>query len=196
MKYDSSLQRPNLTHKHVLFKDQVEDADFQDSANQVSIAGTSNDILETVPSRVAVEQLLQEAEYTRRVVALDNNVSHEALFGRRDHLMRELNVKYEKCDSKHKEFMKRIERGDNEQLNMILQRKFTPTSSQSIVSVPTPQINQPINQIKDIIRSELATDYKQLNNHAATVVEQDSNASESLLQAQVSVYRKVLEIVD
>jgi hypothetical protein len=174
----------------------VEGTDIQDPANQVSIAGTSNDILETVPSHVAVEQLLQEAEHTGRIVSLNNNVSHEALVGRREHLMRELNVKYEKCDIEHKEFMKRIEREDNEQLNRILQRKFTPTSSQSVVSVPTPQINQPTNQIEDIIRSELATDYKRLNNHAAVVVEQDSNASESLLQAQVSVYCKVLEIVD
>jgi hypothetical protein len=174
----------------------VEGTDIQEPANTVSIADRSNDILESMPSQVAVEQLLQEAEYTGRIVALDNNVSHEALAGRREHLMKELYVKYEKCDIKHKEFVKTSEREHNEQLNRILQRKFTATSSQSVVSVPTPETNQPTNQIEDNIRTELETDSKRLSSHAAVVVEQGSSASESLLQAQVSVYCKVLEILD
>jgi hypothetical protein len=195
MKHDNSLQRPHLTHKHVLFKDQAEATDIQDPANQVSVAGTSDDILESVPSHVAVEQLLQEAEHTGKMVTLDNKVSHEALFRRREHLVKESSVKYEKCDINCKELMKRSGKEDNEQLNRILLRKFTVTSGQPVMSVPTPQINQPANQIKDIIRSELATDYKRLNSRAPVVVEENS-ASESLLQAQVSVYCKVVEIVD
>jgi hypothetical protein len=196
VKHDSSIQRPNLTQRHVLFKDQVEVTDIQDPANPVPVAGTTHDSLESVPSHIAVEQLLQEAEHTGRIVTLDNKASREALVRRREHLMRESNVKYEKCDIKHKEFIKRIEREDNEQLNRILLRKFTATSSQSVVSAPLPQINQPTNQIEDVIRSELTTDHKQLNSCAAVVVEQDRSASESLPQDQVSIYYKVKEIVD
>jgi hypothetical protein len=192
VKHDSSVQRPILTHKHVLFKDQVQVTDIQDPANPVPIAGTTNDILESVPSLIAVEQLLQEAEHTGRIVTLNNKVSLEALVRRRDE-MRELN---EKCDIKHKDFIKRIEGEDNEKLNRILLRKFTATSSQSDVSVLLPQINQPTNQIEDIIRSELTTDYKQLNSHAAVVVEQNRSVSESLPQDQVSVYFKVKKMVD
>jgi hypothetical protein len=163
----------------------VEVTDIQDPANPVPVAGTTHVSLESVPSHIAVEQLLQEAEHTGRIVTLDNEASREALVRRREHLMRESNVKHEKCDIKHKEFTKRNGREDNEQLNRILLRKFTATSSQSVVSAPLPQINQPTNQIKDIIRSELTTDYKQLNSCAAVVVEQDRSP-----QDQVSVYYK------
>jgi hypothetical protein len=196
VKHDSSLQRPNPTHKHVLFKDQVEVTDIQDPVIPVSVAGMSNDVLESVLSHDAVEQLLQESQPTGEIVSLSNKVSHETMVRTREHLMRELNIKYENCDTKYEEFMKRIEREYNEQLNRILLRKFTATPSQSDVSAPIPEINQPTNHIKDIIISDLMTDYKQLNSHAAVVVEQDGSVSESLPQDQVSFYYKAKQLID
>jgi hypothetical protein len=94
-------------------------------------------------------------------------------------------VKYEQWDIKHKEFMKRIEKEDNEQLNRILLRKFTVTSNQPFLDVPASQFHQPTKQTEDVIRS---ADSKQLTSCTPVAVEQqDKSAAEPLLQTQVSV---------
>jgi hypothetical protein len=179
MKHDS-LQSLVPAHRHF-----SETSDIQNHANQVSVAGTSGAISESVPSRLSVTQLLQEAEHTRRMVALDSNVLHEAMSRRREHLMNELSVKYEQWDIKHKEFLKRIEKEDNEQLNRILLRKFTVTSNQPFLDVPASQFHQASNQTEDVTRS---ADSKQLTGCTPTALEQqDQSAAEPLLQTQVSI---------
>jgi len=180
VKHDS-LQSLVPTHRHV-----SEASDIQTHADRVSMAGLSGAILDSVPSHLSVTQLLQEAEHTRRIVTLDNNVMREAMSRRREHLMSELSVKYEQWDIKHKEFMKRIEKEDNEQLNRILLRKFTVNSNQPFLDAPACQLHQKAKQTEDALRS---ADSKQLTSCTPVAVEQqDKSAAEPLLLTQVSVF--------
>jgi hypothetical protein len=110
---------------------------------------------------------------------------HEAMSRRREHLMSELSVKYEQWDIKHKEFMKKIEKEDNEQLNRILLRKFT-VNSQPFLDVPACQLHQKTKQTEDAIRS---SDSKQWTSCTPVAVEQQGkSAAEPLLLTQVSVF--------
>lgn len=180
VKHDS-LQSVVPTHRHV-----SEASDIQTRADRVSMAGTSGAILDSMPSHLSVTQLLQEAEHTRRIVTSDNNVMREAMSRRREHLMSELSVKYEQWDIKHKEFMKKIEKEDNEQLNRILLRKFTVNTTQPFLDVPACQLHQKTKQTEDALRS---SDSKQLTSCTPVAVEQqDESAAEPLLLTQVSVF--------
>jgi hypothetical protein len=179
MKHDGH-QNLVPTHRQV-----SEATDTERHSKQVSMAGTSGAILEPVSSRVSVTQLLQEAERTRRMITLDSNVVREAMSRRREHLMSELSVKYEQWDIKHKEFIKRIEKEDNDQLNRILLRKFTVTSDQPFVDVPASRLHQPAGQTEDVITSG---DSKQLTSCAPVAAEQQHvGSAQPLVQTQVSI---------
>jgi len=180
VKHDS-LQSLVPPHRHV-----SEASVIQTRADRVSVAGTSGTILDSMPSCLSVTQLLQEAERTRRIVTLDNNVMREAMSRRREHLMSELSVKYEQWDIKHKEFMKKIEKEDNEQLNRIYLRKFTVNSNQPFLDVPACQLHQKTKQTGDAIRS---SDCKQPISCTPVAVEQQGkSAAGPLLLTQVSVF--------
>lgn len=195
VKHDSP-QSPVPTHKHILLEDHKEATDIQGPPNPILIAGISGATLESVHPPVAVEQLLREAEHTRRMVTLDNKVSREAIIRRRECLLRELSGKYEKWDVRHKEFMKRIEKEDNEQLSRILLGKFAVTSRQPFVDVPAPQFSEMARQNKDMMRSEPASDSKHLNSGTPVTLEQhDGSVVESLLQVQVTSMVMILKNV-
>jgi hypothetical protein len=165
-------QSPVSINKYILFE---EATNTEKPVSSVSIGGASDAILESVHQPVSIEQLIQESENTRRMVALDDKVSREATARRREHMMKELNEKFRKWDIKHKEFLKITEKLDSEQLSRILIRKS---------SEATPRFN------KDVIRSELAAVHAPV-----TVEQQDNSAAESLLQAQVTVYCKAKNTV-
>jgi hypothetical protein len=168
----ASPQSPVSRNKHILFE---EATNIENPANPVSIVGGSGAILESMHQPVSIEQLIQESERTRRMVALDDKVSRETTARRREHTMKELNEKFRKWDIRHKEFIKRVEKEDNEQLSTILVRKSTE---------PAPLFN------KDVMRSELAADHA-----SVTVEQQDNSTAGSLLQAQVIVYCKARNTV-
>lgn len=180
VKHDS-LKSLVPTHRHV-----SEASDIQTRADRVSMAGKSGTILDPMFSHLSVTQLLQEAEHTRRIVTLDNNVMREAMSRRREHMMSELSVKCEQWDSKHKEFMKKIEKEDDEQLNRILLRKFIVNSNQPFLDVRACHLHQKTKQTEDAIRS---SESKQLTSCTPVAVEQqDRSAAEPLLPTQVSVF--------
>jgi hypothetical protein len=164
-------QSPLPTNRYISFE---EATNIQNSAIPDSVGGASHATLESVYQPVSVEELIRESECTRRMIALDDKVFHEATERRRENMMFELNKKFRKWDIKHKEFMKRIEREDSEQLNRILLRKST----------------EPVPPFNDVIRSELVAD------HAPIIVEQqDSSATDSLLHSQVSIYFNAINTV-